>query len=117
VCDDGEAGRAGFTRRTVVVEPGTSRRSHDAEWHDAIVVVESGDVELECAAGGRRRFAAGAVLWLAGIDLRVLHNVGPGPVVLVAVARRRGPGPHAPPAVVGDHRPRRGTAPGSPPPS
>ena len=89
--------RIGFTRRTVVLDAGTSQPSGDAEWHDAIVMVESGDVELECAAGGRRRFAAGAVLWLAGINLRVLHNVGAGPVVLVAVSRRRGHEPHAPP--------------------
>jgi quercetin dioxygenase-like cupin family protein len=87
-----------FVRRTVVLEPGTSRPSHDAEWHDAIVVVERGDVELECAAGGRCRFAAGAILWLVGIDLRVLHNVGTGPVVLVAVSR--GNRAHAPPSPV-----------------
>ena len=93
--------RIGFTQRTVVLKPGTSRPSGDAEWHDAIVLVESGDVELECAAGGRRRFAAGAVLWLAGIDLRVLHNVGAGPVVLLAISRRDdrcgGAEAHAPP--------------------
>jgi hypothetical protein len=29
------------------------------------------------------------VLWLEGIDLRVLHNVGDGPAVLLAVSRRR----------------------------
>src|SRR5690348_15991099 len=87
----------GFTRRTVVLEPGVSRPSGDAEWRDAIVLVETGDVELECAAGGRRRCAAGAVLWLVGIDLRALHNVGAGRVVLVAVSRRRNPPAHGPP--------------------
>jgi hypothetical protein len=79
----------GFRRRTVVLGPGESRPSGDAEWRDALVVVERGDVELECAAGGRRRFSGGAVLWLAGIDLRVLHNVGDEAVVLLAVSRRR----------------------------
>lgn len=88
--------RAGFVRRTVVLDPGVSRPSDDAEWHDAIVMVECGDVELECAAGGRRRFTAGAVLWLTGIDIRVLHNVGVGPVVLVAMSRRRADGPGPP---------------------
>lgn len=87
---------AGFRRRSIRLEPGESRRSGDAEWRDALVVVEQGDVELECAAGGRRRFAGGAVLWLEGIDLRVLHNVGDGPVVLLAVSRRRTDEPHAP---------------------
>ena len=77
--------------------PGQSRPSGDAEWRDALVIVERGDVELECAAGGRRRFSGGAVLWLEGIDLRVLHNVGDEPVVLLAVSRRRDEGPHGPP--------------------
>jgi len=94
---DGAAVRAGFVRRTVVLDPGESRPSDDDEWRDAVVTVEWGDVELECAAGGRRRFTAGAVLWLTGIDIRVLHNVGADPVVLVAVSRRRGHEPHAPP--------------------
>jgi hypothetical protein len=80
---------AGFRRRSIVLEPGESRPSGDAEWRDALVIVERGDVELECSAGGRRRFCGGAVLWLENIDLRVLHNVGDGPVVLLAVSRRR----------------------------
>ena len=80
-----------FVRRTVVLEPGTSRPSDDAEWRDALVLLVQGDVDLECAAGGRRRFHAGAVLWLAGIELRVLHNVGVDVVVLLAVSRRRAP--------------------------
>jgi hypothetical protein len=88
--------RLGFARRTVVLEPGTSRASVNAEWDDAIVLVERGVVDLECMAGGRRRFCAGAVLWLTGIRLRALHNVGLEPVVLLAVRRRPGeeaPGP------------------------
>jgi len=88
---------AAFRRRSVVLEPGQSRPSGDAEWRDALVIVERGDVELECAAGGRRRFSGGAVLWLEGIDLRVLHNVGDEPVVLLAVSRRRDEEPHGPP--------------------
>ena len=74
--------------RLADTEPGVSRPSDDAEWHDALVLLVQGDVDLECAAGGRRRFHAGAVLWLAGIDLRALHNVGVEPVVLLAVTRR-----------------------------
>jgi hypothetical protein len=89
---------ARFARRTVVLEPGTSRAHDDAEWHDAIVMVECGTVDLECTAGGRRRFTAGAVLWLTGINLRALHNAGVDRVVLVAGTRRRADEqPHAPP--------------------
>jgi hypothetical protein len=84
--------RPGFTTRRVLLEAGAARPTDEREWHDAIVVVECGEVELECAAGGRRRFGTGAVLWLTGIDLRVLHNRGAEPAVLVAVARRPTPG-------------------------
>ena len=92
---DGQAQpRVGFTRRTVVLEPGTTRPSTDAEWRDALVVLLRGEVDLECVAGGRRRFSAGAVLWLVGIGLRALHNVGVDPAVLLAVSRHAG---HDPP--------------------
>ena len=85
--DEQLQGAASFARRTVVLEPGESRRSHDAEWSGALVLLVQGDVDLECAAGGRRRFHAGAVLWLSGIAIRVLHNVGIDAAVLVAVTR------------------------------
>jgi hypothetical protein len=83
------AGGPGFVHRTVVLEPGVSCRSSDAEWDDALVIVERGEVGLECTAGGRRRFGAGSVLWLTGISLAALHNEGTEPVVLVAVTRSR----------------------------
>ena len=89
--------RAEFARHTVVLEPGTSRPYYDPEWRDAFVLLVQGDLDLECSRGGRRRFHAGAVLWLADIDLRVLHNVGVDVAVLLAVSRRRGNGAHAPP--------------------
>ena len=91
-------GPAGVPAALGRARPGESRPSGDADWRDALVIVERGDVELECAAGGRRRFSGGAVLWLEGIDLRVLHNVGDGPVVLLAVSRRRDEGAHGPPS-------------------
>jgi hypothetical protein len=57
-------------------------------WRDALVVVERGELELECAHGGRASFGQGAVLWLAGRDARSLRNRGDEPVVLVAIRRR-----------------------------
>lgn len=51
--------------------------------------MESGTIDLECRAGGRRRFCSGAVLCFTGLGLRALHNVGAASVVLVAVSRRR----------------------------
>ncbi len=77
-----------FARRVVTLEPGGSRPYRAAEWADALVVVEGGEVVLECPEGGRRRFPAGAVLWLDGVPLVALHNDGPEPAVLVAVSRR-----------------------------
>ena len=76
-----------FDVRRIVVAPGTDRPYDEAEWKDALVVVESGGVELECASGTCRRFARGDVLWLIGLPLRALHNRGHVPTVLVAVSR------------------------------
>jgi hypothetical protein len=76
-----------FALRVVVVAPGDDRAYHEAEWRDAIVVVEHGEIELECLRGGRRSFGSGTVLWLAGLPLRTLSNRGSEPVVLSAVSR------------------------------
>jgi hypothetical protein len=81
-----------FERRVVAVEPGRSRVYDAVEWRDTLVVVERGEVELECRGGASERFGRGDVLWLSGLPLRALHNRGPGAVVLVAVSRRRAGG-------------------------
>ena len=80
---------SGFELELVSVEPGATRPYRDADWWDALVVVEHGQVELECVRGGRRRFDAGAVLWLAGLPLVALHNPGPEPALLAAVSRTK----------------------------
>jgi hypothetical protein len=76
-----------FRRREITIAPGRARLYDAAEWRDALVVVERGEVHLECRAGGFRSFARGAVLWLTGLPLRALHNRGTEPAVLVAVWR------------------------------
>jgi hypothetical protein len=73
--------------RMVVVGPGRARPFDDADWRDALVVVERGEIELEWLSGTRQRFGADAVLWLEGLSLRALHNSGPRSAVLVAVSR------------------------------
>jgi hypothetical protein len=78
----------GFDVRRVVIAPGATQPFVEDEWRDAIVGVESGEVELECSAGGRRCFGPGAVLWLAGLSLCALHACGEAPAVLIAVSRR-----------------------------
>lgn len=78
-----------FAVHVRTLEPGTSHPYDPDEWRDALVVVEEGELELECDAGGRRRFGRGAVLSFAGLSLRRMHNPGAGPTVLVAVSRTR----------------------------
>jgi hypothetical protein len=76
-----------FEVRRVVVSPGVERLFVESEWRDAIVVVESGGLELESSTGIRWRFGRGDVLWLIGLPLRALHAYGRTPTVLVAVSR------------------------------
>ena len=79
-----------FERRTVTVEAGSERSYDPAEWFDALVLVEQGEVDLECCSGAAARFKQGDTLWLAGLPLRALRNPGPEPAVLVAISRARG---------------------------
>jgi hypothetical protein len=60
----------------------------EAAWRGALVVVLSGELELECRAGGRRQFDCGDILWLEGLELRRLSNRGAEPTVLLAISRR-----------------------------
>jgi hypothetical protein len=77
-----------FERRVVVLAPGYTLVYHDAEWRGAIVVIEHGQIELECLDGGRHCFGRGDILWLDRLPLRALHNRGRTSAVLVAVSRR-----------------------------
>jgi hypothetical protein len=78
---------ATFEMRTLVIEPGDERPYDQEEWRGAIVVIEKGQLDLECTRGGSRRFVEGNVLWLFGLPLRRLHNPGPEPAVIASVAR------------------------------
>jgi hypothetical protein len=82
---------AGFSRRVVRVEPGLEldleldlegSRVPDAMW-----VVEQGALELECRSGTRRHFGRGSMIPIARLPIVHLRNIGPGPLVLVAVSR------------------------------
>ena len=77
----------GFGRGVITIAPGRARLYDAAEWRDALVVVEQGEIHIECRAGRFRPFLQGAVLWLTGLPLRALHNRGSVPAVLVAVWR------------------------------
>jgi quercetin dioxygenase-like cupin family protein len=76
-----------FDRRHFVLGPGDRRPYDPADWEDALVTVEHGEIDVECRAGGRIRVVAGDMLWFTGLPVRWLSNPGPEPAVLVAVTR------------------------------
>jgi hypothetical protein len=76
-----------FEVRLVAVAAGRTRPDDEAEWRDALVVVEHGQIELEGLSGTRHTIERGAVLWLAGLPLRALHNRGREPALIVAISR------------------------------
>jgi hypothetical protein len=57
-------------------------------WSGALVVVEAGEIELECARGTSARFGAGAVLFFDGLGLRAVRNDTAEPALLAVAARR-----------------------------
>jgi hypothetical protein len=77
-----------FERRVVELAPDHTLLYDSAEWRDAIVVVEQGQVELECLDGRRYCFGRGDMLWLERLPLRALRNRGCASAVLIAVSRR-----------------------------
>lgn len=74
-------------RTAVTIEPGGVRPYVEAEWRDALVIVEQGEVVLECTRNGFTTFRAGDVLWLVDVPLRRMHNYGVEPTVIVAISR------------------------------
>jgi hypothetical protein len=78
---------AGFSRRVFRVAPGLELGLDANDLPDAIVVVEEGELELECCAGTRRRFGRGSMVPIARLPVARARSVGPGPLVLVAVSR------------------------------
>jgi hypothetical protein len=77
----------GFARQVYRAAPGRELDLEPARLPDAIVVVEQGELELECQAGGRRRFGRGSMIPIARLPVAHLRSVGSRPLVLVAVAR------------------------------
>jgi hypothetical protein len=76
-----------FVLKILTLAPESEEPYREEDWADAIVIVERGELEVECQAGGRKLFRRGAILWLVGLPLRTLRNRGQEPVVLAAVSR------------------------------
>jgi FAD/FMN-containing dehydrogenase len=79
------AGR--FVRHVAEIAPGQARPIDEPWWDDALVLVEAGEVELECRGGGRATFVRGDVLFVVGLEARSLRNRGTSPAVVAAVGR------------------------------
>jgi hypothetical protein len=76
-----------FRLRTVILQPGDSLGYRQEDWLAALVVVERGELDVECRGGTRARFGAGSVLVFAALPLRWLRNAGEQPLVLSALSR------------------------------
>jgi hypothetical protein len=78
---------AGFSRRVLQVASGLELDVDATGIPDAIVLVEEGELELECRPGTRRRFTRGSMLPIARLQPIRIRSVGRCPLVLVAVSR------------------------------
>ena len=78
-----------FVFRQIEIASRSDRRFVAAEWHDAIIRVARGCLELEWVDGQRSSFATGSLLCLDGLALLTLRNRLREPLVLVAVSRAR----------------------------
>ena len=77
-----------WQRRTITIDPQGVRTYDEAEWADALVTVDQGEIELEGTGGSTLLLSRGSVLWLTGVPVQALRNCGTEPAVLIAVSRR-----------------------------
>lgn len=76
-----------FGVRIIDVPPGAALPYVAADWTDALVVIEEGELVLEGIAESCR-LTAGAVFTLGGMALQAVRNPGVVPTVLSAVRRQ-----------------------------
>lgn len=72
----------------LVVPPDERVDIAPSDWADTLVIVISGELELQCCSGRLARFTAGSVLTLAGLPVRAIRNPQPEPLVLQALTRQ-----------------------------
>jgi quercetin dioxygenase-like cupin family protein len=76
-----------FGTRVVELDPNRVLLYDTASWHDALVFVSDGEIEVVCAGGERERFSRGAILCFAPLSVRWLRSTGQVPARLVAIWR------------------------------
>lgn len=84
----GRPAPAGMDSRVVSIPAHGQLVYEPSEWARALVVVEEGEIELECRGGTSACFGAGSVLFFDGLGLRAVRNSGGETVLLSAVSRR-----------------------------
>ena len=82
--DDGDGS---FDCWAVNIGPGEERPVAPDEWADALVVIKSGDLDVQCEEGSHQVFHRGDMLALHWLRARNLANLGADRVELVAVRR------------------------------
>jgi hypothetical protein len=86
-CLTGKRAPPGFEIRSFVIPAGCEQSYQAQDWANALVVVEHGELEIECARGSQAAFTAGAVLCFRTVQVRWLRNRLSEPVVLTALTR------------------------------
>jgi quercetin dioxygenase-like cupin family protein len=76
-----------FAVDVLVLGPGCVQPYHAADWHDVLVEIEDGHIELELHSGARHTLSAGDLLWLCDVPARALHNCQPELAVIVRLSR------------------------------
>lgn len=76
-----------FRLRTVTLQPGEALGYQAADWVDTLVVVEVGELEVECRSGTCASFLEGAILVFTELEPSGIRNGGNGPLVLSALSR------------------------------
>jgi hypothetical protein len=61
-----------------LIAPGEELPCPPQGWPAGLIEIARGEVELVCRGGTRVRFRAGELVWLRGIGLRAVRNVGVG---------------------------------------
>ena len=77
----------GFSRRVFRVAPGLELGTDPTDLQGTLMLVEQGELEVECRAGTRRRFGHGSMISIARLPVSRLRSVGTGALVLAAVSR------------------------------
>jgi hypothetical protein len=79
---------AAFERRRLVLASGVGATTGPGPWAGALVLVEQGRLEVDCAASGQHVFGPGEILVLGSLPVVSVRNVGRTAVRLTIVHRR-----------------------------